>query len=63
MNNFERLKQCESEYEMSDLVCGFFFNNIYKMREDCGYTGLPFLHWLQSERNIFDEEMEVDSSD
>ena len=57
VNNLERLKQCESEYEMDELVCGYFFNNIYKMRnEDCGYTSLPFLYWLQSDRNIFDED-------
>lgn len=57
VDNFERIKQCESEYEMADLICGYFFNNIYKMRKKGGgYTSLPFLYWLQSDRDIFDED-------
>lgn len=58
MNNFERIKQCKSEHEMTDLVCGFIGANLHKMKDkdtpefDC----LPFLRWLQSNRNIFDEE-------
>ena len=56
MNNFERIKNCNDEYEMTDIICGYIFNNIHKMKADeVGYTSLPFLHWLQSDRNAFDE--------
>lgn len=57
MNNFERIKNCETEYEMADIICSYMFNNIQKMRTDVGYTSLPFLHWLQSDKNVFDEEI------
>ena len=32
MNNFERIKNCKSEYEMADIICTYMFNNIQKMR-------------------------------
>lgn len=66
MTNFDRIKNCKSEYEMSNLICGFMFNNISKMRkidEGIGYTGLPFLYWLQSDRNIFDEDRQYEESE
>ncbi len=57
MNNFERIKNCKSEYEMADIICTYMFNNIQKMKScDVDYSSLPFLHWLQSDRNVFDEE-------
>lgn len=57
MSNFERIKNCETEYEMADIICTYMFNNIQKMKaSDVGYTSLPFLRWLQSDRNVFDEE-------
>lgn len=58
MNNLERIQQCKSEYEVADLICGFFCNNLHKMKnkDSLEFNGLPFLQWLQSNRNIFDEE-------
>lgn len=58
MNNFERIKQSEDEYEMVDLICGYVFNNLHKMRQKdgSGFSSLPFLEWLKSNKNIFDEE-------
>lgn len=58
MKNFDRIKNCKDEYEMADLVMGYIANNLHKMKklDSSEFTSLPFLHWLQSERNIFDEE-------
>lgn len=57
MNNFERIKNCKSEYEMADIICTYMFNNIQKMKScDVGYSSLPFLYWLQSDRSAFNEE-------
>jgi len=58
MNNFERIKNCENEYEMADLICGYVCNNLYKLKDKDSpeFHSLPFLKWLQSNRNIFDEE-------
>lgn len=58
MSNFERIKNCESEYEMANLLLGYFPNNLHKLRNnDTGeWTSLPFLDWLRSDRDIFDEE-------
>lgn len=57
-NNFKRIKECKTEHEMADLVCGYISNNLHKMydKESCEFNSLPFLRWLQSENNIFDEE-------
>lgn len=58
MSNFDRIKNCESEYEMADLICGYVCNNLHKLKNKNSpeFNGLPFLKWLQSDRNIFDEE-------
>lgn len=60
MNNFERIKKCENEHEMTDLICGFIGNNLHKLKDkDSPYFNcLPFLRWLQSDRDIYDEEYE-----
>ncbi|MBP3487293.1 MAG: hypothetical protein J6K53_02750 [Roseburia sp.] len=58
MSNFERIKQCKDEYEMTDLICGYISNNLQKMKKknDPCFNSQPFLEWLKSNRNIFDEE-------
>ena len=58
MSNFDRIKNCESEYEMSNLICGYICNNLHKLTEKDSpeFHGLPFLEWLRSDRDIFDEE-------
>lgn len=59
MNNFERLRQCEDEYEMSDLISGYICNNLHKLKNKDGtFNGLEILRWLQSNKNIFGEERE-----
>lgn len=56
-NNFERLKKVEHEYEMADLVMGYIINQINEIiNEDGSINSLPFLRWLQSNKNIFGEE-------
>lgn len=59
MSNFDRIKDCEDEYEMADLICGYVFNNLHKLRDkdSLEFHSLPFLEWLRSNRNIFDEEL------
>lgn len=53
MNNFERLKSLESEYEMADLIMGFLSVNFSEIkREDGSWNGLVFLRWLQSDKKI-----------
>ena len=50
MNNFERLKSLDSEYEMADLiiyVIAVYYNEIVKGGGIL--EGLPLLRWLQSE--------------
>ena len=58
MSNFERIKNCENEYEMTDLIGGYVCNNLHKLKDkDTGeFNGLVILEWLKSDRNIFDEE-------
>lgn len=57
MNNFERIKQTKNVYEMSDIVMGFIGNHIHAIkREDGSINPLIFLRWLESNKNIFDEE-------
>lgn len=56
-NNFERIKACESEFDMADLVMGWVCNHKAKIwNEDGSFSSLPFLTWLQCNKNIFDEE-------
>lgn len=58
MNNFERIKNAKDEYEMADLICGYVCNNLHKLKskDSPEFQSLPFLKWLQSSRNIFDED-------
>lgn len=60
MNNFEKIKECKDEYEMTDLICGYIGNNLHKLKgKNASYfNSLPFLRWLQSDRDINDEEPE-----
>lgn len=59
MNNFERLRQCKDEYEMSDLISGYVCNNLHKLKnEDGTFNSIEILQWLQSNKNIFGEERE-----
>lgn len=56
MNNFERLKACEGEYEFADIVMGYVANNKSDIfMEDGSINSLEFLRWLQSNKNIFGE--------
>ena len=58
MNNFERIRNAKDEYEMTDLICGYICNNLHKLKSEDSpeFNGLPFLEWLKSNRNIFDED-------
>lgn len=56
-NNFERLKQSDNEYEMADLIMGYIGSHLHEIKNDNGtINSLPFLKWLQSNKNIFGEE-------
>lgn len=58
MTNFDRIKTCKDEYEMTDIITGYIANNLHKMKSLDGpeFNCLPFLEWLRSDRNIFDEK-------
>lgn len=45
MNNFERIKNCENEYEMADLICGYICNDLHKLKNKSSpeFNDLPFL--------------------
>lgn len=59
MTNFDRIKQCGDECQMATLIHGYYCSNLHKMHnKDTGeWTSLPFLDWLRSDRNIFDEDV------
>lgn len=57
MSNFDRIKKCENEYQMADLLAGYICNNIHKLRNKDGtFNSLEILQWLQSNKDIFGEE-------
>jgi len=51
MNNFERLKLLDNEYEMVDLFMYVLSTNYSEMiKEDGTISGLPLLRWLQEQK-------------
>lgn len=59
MSNFERIKQCESEYQMADLISGYVCNNSSKLwNKDGTFNSIEILHWLQSNKNIFGDKID-----
>lgn len=57
MDNFDRIKRCENEYQMTDLLAGYICNNVHKLRNKDGtFNSLEILQWLQSNKDIFGEE-------
>lgn len=57
MSNFDRIKRCENEYQMTDLLAGYICNNVHKLRNRDGtFNSLEILQWLQSNKDIFGEE-------
>ncbi|MGN0352414.1 MAG: hypothetical protein ACI4ES_12245 [Roseburia sp.] len=57
MNNFKRLKNCENEYEMADIICGYFCNNAHILIKENGeFNQLEVLNWLKSNKDIFGNE-------
>ena len=54
MSNFDRIKKCENEYQMADLLAGYICNNVHKLRNKDGtFNSLEILQWLQSNKDIF----------
>ena len=59
MSNFDRIKQCETEYQMADLISVYVCNNAQRLwNKDGTFNGIEILHWLQSNKNIFGEEID-----
>lgn len=48
MNNFERLKSLEDEYEMADIIC-YYVAALKVVKKDGTIDSLPLLRWLQEE--------------
>lgn len=58
MSNFDKIKQCENEHQMTDLIAGYICNNASKLwNKDGTFNSVEILHWLQSNKNIFGEEI------
>lgn len=55
MNNFERLKSLENEYEMADILMCFLSTHFSEVvKKDGTIKGLPLLRWLQEETTNHD---------
>lgn len=53
MSNFNRIKNCNDEYELADILTTFMCKNLHELlNEDGTFNSLYLLRWLQSDKNM-----------